>query len=95
MSSYSMEVVLLAAVVGIVVGWLATVVVKGWGLGLIGNLILGIIGAIVVTFIMRQIGLPNFPFDSLGTSPVGPIAQAVVGALVFLLVVGITRKRTA
>jgi uncharacterized membrane protein YeaQ/YmgE (transglycosylase-associated protein family) len=90
-----MELALIAMIVGVVAGWLATVLVKGWGFGLIGNLIVGILGAELTAFGFRYFGLYSFPLpDSLGNS-FGAVTQATIGAIVFLLVVGITRKRTA
>ena len=42
-------------IVGLVAGWLAGMIMKGSGYGLIGDLILGLVGAIVLIFIARAI----------------------------------------
>jgi uncharacterized membrane protein YeaQ/YmgE (transglycosylase-associated protein family) len=75
-------------VVGIVAGWLAGVIVKGYGLGLVGNLVVGIIGAFLAGWLLPQLGV-SF---SLGNPLVTSIAYATIGAVVLLLLVGLVRR---
>ena len=43
-------------VIGGVAGWLAGLIVKGYGLGLIGNIAVGIVGAIIAGWLLPHIG---------------------------------------
>jgi len=69
-------------VVGLVAGWLAGVVMKGGGYGLLMDIILGVLGGIVGGWLFGALGI--FP----GGGVIGSIAVAFVGAIVL---VGITR----
>ena len=44
-------------VIGAVAGWLAGVVVTGFGLGLIGNIVVGIIGSFIAGWLLLRSGL--------------------------------------
>jgi uncharacterized membrane protein YeaQ/YmgE (transglycosylase-associated protein family) len=69
-------------VIGGVAGWLAGLVVKGYGLGLIGNIAVGIAGAIIAGWLLPHIG-----FVLLG-GILAKILNAVIGAVILLLVIG-------
>jgi len=75
-------------VVGIVAGWLAGVIVKGYGLGLVGNLVVGIIGAFLAGWLLPRLGVSFSLVNPLVTS----IAYATIGAVVLLLQVGLIRR---
>lgn len=83
------EIVTMLAI-GAVAGWLAGLVMKGGGFGLIGNIILGIVGSVVGTFIggMAAGAGVTLPFTGL----VGTLVWAVIGAIVLLVIVGLIRK---
>ena len=73
-------------VVGLVAGWLAGQIMKGSGFGVVGNLVLGVIGAVV--------GGVLFSFVGLGpTNLIGSVIAATVGAIVFVIVVGLIKRR--
>ena len=72
-------------VVGIAAGWIAGVVMKGRGLGLWGNLVVGVIGAIAGGYLLGLLGV------SAG-GLVGRIAIAAVGAIVLLALVRLVRR---
>jgi uncharacterized membrane protein YeaQ/YmgE (transglycosylase-associated protein family) len=76
------------ALVGLVAGWLAGFIVKGGGLGLIGNLVVGVIGAFVGDWLLR--GVLEI---SIGSGMTGSIITATIGAIVLLLVVGLFTGR--
>ncbi|MFQ5604419.1 MAG: GlsB/YeaQ/YmgE family stress response membrane protein [bacterium] len=76
---------LLFLVIGLAAGWLAGQVMKGRGFGLIGNLIVGIVGAFVGGFLFGQFGLEAYTF-------VGSLVSAFVGALILLWIVGMVKK---
>lgn len=74
-------------IVGLVAGVLAALVVGG--VGLVGNIIVGIVGAFVGGWIFAQLGVST-PFSGLA----GTIFTAFIGALVLLFVLHlITRSR--
>ncbi len=72
-------------IIGIVAGWLAGVLVKGRGFGLIGNLILGILGAVIGNAVFGLLNLHAY-----GT--VGSLAMSVVGAMLLLGLAGLVRR---
>ena len=73
-------------VVGAVAGWLAGQMMKGRGFGLVGNIVIGVIGAVLGRYLFGLLGI------SIGGGLVGPIVQALVGALVLLGLVGFLKK---
>ena len=67
-------------VVGLVAGWLAGNLVKGGGFGLVGDLIVGVIGALLGGFLFSKFGV------SLGHGLIGSLVVATVGAVVLLFI---------
>ena len=49
-----MQFLLVLLVVGIVCGWLAGQIVRGYGFGLVGNLVVGALGALIVGYALPQ-----------------------------------------
>lgn len=77
----SNESLLVALLVGIAAGWLAGLVVRGGGFGLIGDLIIGVIGAFIGDWLLPRLNI------HLGTGIVALIVNATIGAIVLLLIV--------
>ena len=73
-------------VIGGVAGWLASQVIRGGGFGLVGNVVLGIIGAVVAGWLFPVLGL------SLGGGILGAIIAATVGAIIVLLIVSLIKR---
>lgn len=71
--------------IGAVAGWLAGVILKGGGFGLLVNIVVGILGAIVGGFAFGLLGI------SVG-GILGSIITATVGAVLLLLIVGLIKK---
>jgi uncharacterized membrane protein YeaQ/YmgE (transglycosylase-associated protein family) len=82
----TLETVLLWAVIGLIAGWLASMVAGG-GLGLAGEIVIGVVGAFLGGFIFREFHI-TVPFTGLP----GTIFVAFVGALVLLIVLRIVRR---
>jgi uncharacterized membrane protein YeaQ/YmgE (transglycosylase-associated protein family) len=82
MSSDSLLVILF---VGLVAGWLAGQIVQGTGLGIVGDLIVGILGAFIGSWLLPQLGI------HLGTGLISAIVNAAVGAILLLLIVRLFR----
>ncbi len=83
----AMESLLTILLIGAIAGWLAGLIVKGYGFGLLGNIIIGIIGAFVGTWLLGRLGV------SLGGGIAGAIINAVIGAVVLLFLLGLIRRR--
>lgn len=70
---------LVIIVVGIVAGWLAGRVMEGGGFGLVGDLIVGLIGAFIGDWLLPRLGI------HLGVGIVALIMNAFIGAVILLL----------
>jgi uncharacterized membrane protein YeaQ/YmgE (transglycosylase-associated protein family) len=73
-------------VIGAVAGWIAGLLMRGGGFGLLGNMVVGIVGAIIGGFLFGLVGV------SAASGLVGSLVTAVVGAAVLLFVVGLFKK---
>ena len=81
----STESLLIILFVGLVAGWLAGQVVRGAGLGLVGDLIVGILGAFIGSWLLPQLHI------ALGDGILAEILNAAIGAILLLLVIGLVR----
>jgi uncharacterized membrane protein YeaQ/YmgE (transglycosylase-associated protein family) len=82
LSSESLIVILF---VGIVAGWLAGQIINGTGFGVVGDLIIGVIGAFIGDWLLPQLGL------RLGTGTIAAIINATLGAALLLLIIRLVR----
>ena len=62
--------------------------VKGYGFGLIGNILVGIAGAIIAGWLLPQIGFV------IAGGILATILNAVIGAVILLLVIGLFNRST-
>jgi uncharacterized membrane protein YeaQ/YmgE (transglycosylase-associated protein family) len=83
MSAESLLVILL---IGAIAGWLAGQIVQGTGFGLVGDIIIGIIGAFIASWLFPQLGL------HLGTGIVAAIIAATIGAVLLLVIMRLVRR---
>ncbi len=81
----SAELILIWVLVGAVAGWLAGKNVKGGGFGLLGDIVVGIIGAFVGGWLLMQLGV------TIGVGIVSVIATATIGAVALLLLLRLVR----
>jgi uncharacterized membrane protein YeaQ/YmgE (transglycosylase-associated protein family) len=88
-AAMSLETLLLWIVVGLVAGWLASVVVGG-GYGLVGDIIVGVVGSFIGGFIFHGLHLHS-PFGGLA----GTIFVAFIGAVVLLVIIRLIRSAGA
>ena len=70
-------------IVGAVAGWLAGLIVKGYGFGLLWNIVIGIVGGLIAGWLLPMIGIFNIG------GIVGAIVYSVIGAVILLLIVGL------
>jgi uncharacterized membrane protein YeaQ/YmgE (transglycosylase-associated protein family) len=75
---------LYAIVIGIVAGWLAGLIVKGRGFGMVGDLIVGIVGAVVGSFVFDILGITTYGLT-------GTLVMSVIGAVLFLALVKVLK----
>ena len=73
-------------IVGVVAGWLAGMLVKGGGFGLLGDLVVGVIGAFVGGYIFNSLGV------SSGGGLIGSIVVATIGAIVLLVLIRFIKR---
>ena len=78
MSAESLVVVLF---IGLVSGWLASQIVRGSGLGFVGDLVVGVLGALIGSWLLPQLGI------ALGAGILNAIINATIGAIVLLLII--------
>lgn len=71
--------------IGLIAGFLAGLILHRRGYGLLGNLIIGVLGALAGGFLFKFLGLA-------ATNTLGSIISATVGAIVVLLIVGAIKK---
>ena len=83
----SNESLLVILFVGLIAGWLAGQIVRGTGFGIIGDILVGIAGALVASLLFLKLGI------AIGTGLVREIIYSAIGAVILLLVVRLLRTR--
>lgn len=76
---------LITIVIGAVCGYLAGTLMKGGSLGLLPNIVVGIVGAAIFSFIFGGLHLVDMPF-------VNEIVGGTVGSMILLFALGLVRK---
>ena len=77
--------ILIWIVSGIIAGWLAGVIVKGRGFGIIGDFIIGLIGGVLGGWLFSFLGIA-------ATNWLGQILVAALGGVVLVLIIRTIRK---
>lgn len=75
-------------IIGAIAGWLAGILVKGGGFGLIVDIIVGIVGAFIGGWLAGVLHI------SLGGGWIGSIITAVIGAVILLFLIRLLRRGT-
>jgi len=83
----SNESLLVIVVVGVCAGWLAGQVVRGAGYGLVGDLIIGVVGAFIGDSLLPRLQI------HLGSGIVASLIDAAIGAILLLLVLRLVSGR--
>ncbi len=76
---------ILFLIIGLAAGWLASKLLRGGSLGLMGDLVVGMVGAILGGWLFNLVGI------SLG-GIIGSLVTALVGALVLLYLLRLIKK---
>jgi len=74
-------------VVGCLAGWIAGLIMRGGGFGIIGNIVVGIIGAFAGRYLFDVLDV------RIGTGIAGALVTAVIGAVVVLFIIGLIRGK--
>jgi len=82
----SNEGIIVILFVGLIAGWLAGKIVRGAGFGLIGNIVIGIIGALVAGWLLPQLHV------ELASGTLGSILDATIGAVVVLVILSLIKR---
>jgi uncharacterized membrane protein YeaQ/YmgE (transglycosylase-associated protein family) len=83
---FSGDSVLVILIVGLIAGWLAAKTVEGGGLGLIGDIIVGVIGAFVAAWLLPQRAI------RIGVGFIRQVIDATIGAVILLFVIRLVRR---
>lgn len=81
-----LESLLIFLIIGGVAGWLASLIVRGAGFGLVGDIIVGIIGAVIAGYVLPAVGI------SIGGGIIGSIIHATIGAVILLLLIKLIKR---
>jgi uncharacterized membrane protein YeaQ/YmgE (transglycosylase-associated protein family) len=73
-------------IVGLIAGWLAGQVMKGGGYGLIGDMIVGVIGAIFGGWLFGRLGI------GVGYGLIGSIIVAFIGAIILIAILRMIKR---
>lgn len=72
--------------VGLIAGWLAGVLVRGGGFGVLGDMVVGILGALIGGYLFRALGF------SAGGGFLGSILVATFGAIVLIVILRVIKR---
>jgi uncharacterized membrane protein YeaQ/YmgE (transglycosylase-associated protein family) len=81
-----LEALVVILVIGAAAGWLAGQIVSGFGYGLVGNIIIGIVGAFIANLLLPRVGL------GMGGGIIGSIIAATIGAVILLFVIKLVKR---
>jgi len=80
-----MDGLLLFIVIGLIAGWLAGVLVRGGGFGVLGDIVVGVLGAVIGGYFFGHIALG-------GSGMLGEILVATAGAVILIFVLRLLRR---
>lgn len=73
-------------IVGAIAGWLAGMVVKGGGFGLIWDIVVGIVGGLIAGWLLPRIGLV------IGGGIIADIINSFIGAVILLVIIRLIKR---
>ncbi|MBT3174464.1 MAG: GlsB/YeaQ/YmgE family stress response membrane protein [Lentimicrobiaceae bacterium] len=79
--------IIAALIIGALAGWLGSVIYQGSGLGLIWNILLGIVGSAAGYLLLGALGI------SLGDGWLGAVLTGAIGAIVILFLINLIFKK--
>jgi uncharacterized membrane protein YeaQ/YmgE (transglycosylase-associated protein family) len=81
----TLEGLIIVLAIGAVAGWLAGLATKGRGFGLLGDIVIGVVGAFLGSFLLSLLGIAFYGL-------VGTLLTAFIGAVVLLLIARLIKK---
>jgi uncharacterized membrane protein YeaQ/YmgE (transglycosylase-associated protein family) len=72
--------------IGLAAGWLASQFLGGFSFGVVGDIALGVVGALVGGFLFNQLSLPG------GGGLSGALIVATIGAVILLFLVRVVKR---
>lgn len=75
--------IIVTLLIGAIAGWLGAQIFKGQGLGLLGNIVVGILGSIVGYWVLGKLGV------SFGAGWIGAILTGALGAVIILAIINL------
>ena len=82
----SLQGIIIILLIGGIAGWLAALLMRGRGLGVIGNIIVGIVGAFIAGWLLPRLGI------AIGGGIIAAIINATIGAVVVLVILSLVRR---
>ena len=73
-------------IIGLVAGWLAGVIMKGGGFGVVGDIVVGVLGALLGGWLFGRFG------GSAGGGLIGAIIVATIGAIILIFLVRLVKR---
>ena len=71
-------------IIGILAGWIAGLIVKGKGFGILGDMLVGIVGSLIGGYVFQIFGVNTYGFWAT-------LITSIVGALILLGIVYLVR----
>jgi len=82
--------IVLMIVIGAVAGWLAGILMRGSGYGIFGDIVVGLLGALLGNWLLHALNITI----NLGTPILNRIVVSLAGAVLLMFVVGLLRPRS-
>lgn len=73
-------------IIGAVAGWLGSAIVKSEKMGLLGNIVVGIVGAFIAGYVLPIVGF------AFGDGLLGSILNATIGAVILLVLIRVFKR---
>ena len=81
---------IVAIISGAIAGWLAGQIVKGEGMGTLVNIVVGIVGALIASWVFPALGMGS----GEGSSFIGQILYSTIGAVILLVLLRLVSRAT-
>jgi len=72
-------------IIGLIAGWVGSMLMKGRGLGIIGDIMEGIIGALIGGYLLAQLGVNTGGF-------IGSVVTAIIGSVILLFLISLVQR---
>jgi uncharacterized membrane protein YeaQ/YmgE (transglycosylase-associated protein family) len=84
----TLETIVVVLLIGAAAGWLGSFLFSGSGLGLVGNIVVGILGSFIGSWLLQELKI------HIGGSPVvNAIITGAIGAFVILFVISLVYRK--